>query len=140
VVRPAGAAEDAEFGVFCRRWGIPLMGRWHVRLPRLIGHSNALDMILTGRPVAGEEALRMGLANGSCEGTGSHGGEQAGSELAALPQAALRGDRPLLLRTMATRARRGPGREYRRGMATLETGEMFAGLERYASGAWREGG
>src|SRR5580658_2096597 len=88
------AARDAVFGVFCRRFGVPLIDLGTIRLPRLIGHSHALDLILTGRGVSGDEALRMGLANRLVE----HGGAmdaalQLAGQLAALPQTGLRSDR-----------------------------------------------
>ncbi len=132
------AAEDAVFGVYCRRWGIPLMDGGTVRLPRLIGHSNALDLILTGRPVCGDEALRMGLANRIVpRGQAVDAATQLARELAALPQAALRGDRLSSYEQWPLGLSDALAVEYRHGMATLESGEMFAGLERYGTGAWR---
>jgi len=88
------AARDAVFGVFCRRWGVPLVDGGTVRLPRLIGHSHALDLILTGRGVSGDEAVRMGLVNRMTEPGGALDGARAlAHELAELPPRCMREDR-----------------------------------------------
>jgi enoyl-CoA hydratase len=132
------AAEDAVFGVYCRRWGIPLMDGGTIRLARLIGHSHALDMLLTGRGVSGAEALGMGLANRVVP-TGAALAEAQGlaREIAAAPQAALRSDRLSSYEQWSLPLDAALANEYRHGMATLATQEMVGGLERYASGEWR---
>jgi enoyl-CoA hydratase len=134
------AADDAIFGVYCRRWGIPLMDGGTIRLARLIGHSHALDLILTGRGVKGEEALMMGLANRLVPpGEAKAAAVELAHEIASRPQAALRSDRLSSYEQWSLALDEALAGEYRHGMATLETGELFSGLDRYASGDWRRG-
>jgi enoyl-CoA hydratase len=107
----------------------------------LIGHSHALDLILTGRGVSGEEARLMGIANRIvAPGQALPAAVALAREIAALPQAAVRSDRLASYEQWAQGLQEALATEYRHGMATLETGEMLSGLESYASGGWRGGG
>ena len=134
------AADDAVFGVYCRRWGIPLMDGGTIRLARLIGHSHALDLILTGRGVEGEEALRMGLANRLVPpGRALPEAIALARGIASRPQGALRHDRLSSYEQWSLALDAALVGEYRHGMEALVTGEFGKGLERYASGGWRRG-
>src|SRR6266508_4277996 len=134
------AARDATFGVYCRRWGVPLCDGGTVRLPRLIGLGHALDMILTGRGVSGEEALGMGLANRLVEpGSALDGAVALAHELARLPQVCLRSDRRSSYEQWALPLDAALRNEYELGVATVASGETLEGASRFASGAGRHG-
>lgn len=134
------AARDASFGVFCRRWGVPLVDGGTIRLPRLIGQSRALDLILTGREVLGPEALEIGLANRLVEPGEALGAAQAlAADLTALPQACLRSDRRSAHVQWDLDLGTALARETELGQATIRTGEARSGAARFAAGAGRHG-
>ena len=135
------AARDATFGVFCRRWGVPLIDGGTVRLPRLIGQSRALDMILTGRGVSGDEALQFGLVNRLTEPGGALAGAlELAAELAQLPQNCLRSDRQSAYEQWNQPLGDALVRETQLGIDVLRSGESLAGARRFADGAGRNGG
>jgi enoyl-CoA hydratase len=133
------ADETAVFGVFCRRWGVPLIDGGTVRLPRLIGRSRAMDMVLTGRPVGADEALQMGLANRVVPaGTALAASLELAASLAAFPQTCLREDRASLLDQETLDEDAALTREFAHGQVSLMA-DTVAGATRFASGAGRHG-
>jgi enoyl-CoA hydratase len=134
------AARDAIFGVYCRRFGVPLIDLGTIRLPRLIGQSHALDLILTGRGVSGEEALRMGLANRLVEsGKTLEAALELALALARLPQTCMRSDRLSCYEQWGLATDEAARKEYRRGLEVLRSGEAAEGARRFATGAGRHG-
>ena len=134
------AARDATFGVYCRRWGVPLVDGGTVRLPRLIGQSRALDMILTGRAVSGTEAFEWGLANRSCEPGAALGQAiELADQLAGLPQVCLRTDRRSVHEQWGLDLDAALANETRLGLIPIRAGETQSGAARFAAGAGRHG-
>jgi enoyl-CoA hydratase len=126
------ASSSAIFGVYCRRWGVPLMDGGTIRLPRLVGQGRALDMILTGRDVAAEEALRIGLADRLVpEHRALSAARALAAELAALPQACLRSDRLSAHQQWGMETADALRNEYRHGIGTVASGETMAGAQRF---------
>ena len=134
------AARTAVFGVYCRRWGVPLVDGGTIRLPRLIGQSHAMDMILTGRGVDGEEALRMGLANRITDaGEALHGAVALAETLTKFPQRCLRSDRRSVLMQWGKPMHEALQQEAMLGRDVIKSGETVHGATRFNEGAGRHG-
>jgi enoyl-CoA hydratase len=134
------ASEDAVFGVFCRRFGVPLCDLGTVRLPRILGHGRAMDLILTGRAVQAPEALTMGLANRVVPpGQALAASLALAHQLAALPQFCLRSDRMSALEQWGLSEEEAAVNEARRGRDVVTSGETLEGAARFAGGAGRGG-
>jgi enoyl-CoA hydratase len=132
--------KGAVFGVFCRRWGVPLIDGGTIRLPRLIGLSRALDLILTGRPVDAEEAYAMGLANRIVEnGTALQEAQKLASELARFPQLCLRHDRMSAYEQFDLDRDQAFLNEFRHGMISIMSNETLDGARRFTDGKGRHG-
>jgi len=134
------AARDATLGVFNRRFGVPLIDLGTVRLPRMVGQGRALDLILTGRPVAAEEALRIGLVERLVEpGAALAEAQSIARQIAAFPQAALRGDRRSALDQWSLGLEEAMRAEYRGGVDVIASGEAQEGARKFVDGMGRHG-
>ncbi|MDX5371743.1 MAG: crotonase/enoyl-CoA hydratase family protein [Pseudomonadaceae bacterium] len=133
-------AEDAVLGVFCRRFGLPLIDGGSVRLPRIVGQGRALDLILTGRPVAAAEALQMGLVNRvTAAGQACAVAQELAQQIAAFPQRCLLADRASAYGQWDQPLDAALRAEFRGGLAVVDSGETRAGALRFAAGAGRHG-
>jgi enoyl-CoA hydratase len=134
------AGRDATFGVFNRRFGVPLIDLGTVRLPRLLGQGRALDLILTGRPVGTEEALRIGLVERVVEsGMALAVAQSIAREISGFPQSAMRGDRRSVLGQWSLSLEDATRAEYRVGIEAIASGESQEGAKRFAEGQGRHG-
>jgi enoyl-CoA hydratase len=134
------AEADATFGVYCRRWGVPLIDGGTVRLPRIVGAGRAMDMILTGRGVGAEEALAIGLVNRVvAPGESRAAAEELAQALAAFPQACLRADRASALAQWSLSRAAALACEFEGGFEVLQSGESARGAARFVAGAGRGG-
>ena len=134
------AARSAVFGVFNRRFGVPLIDLGTIRLPRIVGHGRALELILTGRAVNAEEALRIGLVNELAEeGQALPRAVALARTLSAFPQTAMRNDRMSAIEQWSLDGPAAMANEVSRGLKTLASGEAAAGSTRFKGGAGRHG-